>query len=125
MLFTSFGRIVIKNARHRSEEIAIDPSCSCYTCTHYSRAYLHHLFAAKEILASRLNTLHNLSYYLNLMADIRSALQEGTFADFYRNFYERRIDGPVKSHKSDNTVKSFRCKARESLGMRRIYGTLE
>jgi queuine tRNA-ribosyltransferase len=90
MLFTSFGRIVIKNARHRNEDIPIDPACTCYTCTHYSRAYLHHLFAAKEILSSRLNTLHNLSYYLKLMESMRTALREGTFADFYQNFYGSR-----------------------------------
>jgi queuine tRNA-ribosyltransferase len=90
MLFTSFGKIVIKNARHRREDIPIDPACTCYTCTHYSRAYLHHLFAAKEILSSRLNTIHNLSYYLKLMESMRTALAEGTFADFYQNFYEPR-----------------------------------
>ncbi len=90
MLFTSFGKIVIKNARHRREDIPIDPACTCYTCTHYSRAYLHHLFAAKEILSSRLNTIHNLSYYLKLMESMRTALGEGTFADFYQNFYESR-----------------------------------
>jgi queuine tRNA-ribosyltransferase len=90
MLFTSFGKIVIKNARHRREDIPIDPACACYTCTHYSRAYLHHLFAAKEILSSRLNTIHNLSYYLKLMESMRTALGEGTFADFYQNFYESR-----------------------------------
>lgn len=90
MLFTRAGRIVIKNARHRNEDGPIDPSCTCYTCTHYSRAYLHHLFSAKEILSSRLNTIHNLFYYLNLMKEIRTALQNGTFARFYQNFYEGR-----------------------------------
>jgi len=90
MLFTSFGRIVIKNARHRAEDIPVDPQCSCYTCTHYSRAYLHHLFSAREILSYRLNTLHNLSYYLNLVAAMRRALAEGTFADFYQGFYAAR-----------------------------------
>jgi len=90
MLFTSFGRIVIKNARHRSEDIPVDPHCNCYTCTHYSRAYLHHLFSAKEILSSRLNTIHNLFYYLNLMAEIRTSIKEGVFAQFYQKFYESR-----------------------------------
>jgi queuine tRNA-ribosyltransferase len=96
MLFTSFGRIVIKNAIHRRAEIPIDPDCNCYTCTHYSRAYLHHLFAAKEILASRLNTLHNLFYYLKLMESMRTALHEGTFSDFYKNFYELRYSNGNK-----------------------------
>lgn len=90
MLFTSFGKIVIRNSQHRSEEIPVDPHCTCYTCTHYSRAYLHHLFSAKEILSSRLNTLHNLSYYLNLMAEMRTSIAEGTFDHFYQKFYESR-----------------------------------
>lgn len=90
MLFTSIGRIVIKNSKHRSEDIPIDPHCNCYTCTHYSRAYLHHLFSAKEILSSRLNTIHNLFYYLNLMVEMRTAIREGTFAHFYQKFYQSR-----------------------------------
>jgi queuine tRNA-ribosyltransferase len=90
MLFTSAGKIVIKNARHKSEDISIDPHCNCYTCKHYSRAYLHHLFAAKEILSSILNTIHNLYYYLNLMAEIRTSIKEGTFARFCQKFYELR-----------------------------------
>ena len=90
MLFTSFGKIVIKNARHRSEDIPIDPHCTCYTCTHYSRAYLHHLFSAKEILSSRLNTIHNLFYYLSLIKELRMAILEGRFDHFYQKFYESR-----------------------------------
>jgi len=90
MLFTSFGRIVIKNARHRSEDIPIDPHCTCYTCTHYSRAYLHHLFSAKEILSSRLNTIHNLFYYLSLIKEMRTAIREERFNHFYQKFYELR-----------------------------------
>jgi len=90
MLFTSFGKIVIKNARHRSEDIPIDPHCTCYTCTHYSRAYLHHLFSAKEILSSRLNTIHNLFYYLSLIKEMRTAIREGRFNHFYQKFYELR-----------------------------------
>jgi len=90
MLFTSFGKIMIKNSKHRSEDIPADPHCTCYTCTHYSRAYLHHLFSAKEILSSRLNTIHNLSYYLNLMAEIRTSIREETFPHFYQKFYDSR-----------------------------------
>ena len=90
MLFTSFGKIVIKNAKHRSEDIPIDPNCSCYTCRNYSRAYLHHLFSAKEILSSRLNTLHNLAHYFNLMAEMRESIREGTFVHFYQKFYDSR-----------------------------------
>jgi queuine tRNA-ribosyltransferase len=90
MLFTRFGKIVIKNAKHRSEDMPIEPQCSCYTCTHYSRAYLHHLFSTKEILSARLNTVHYLTYYLTLMAEMRKAIGEGRFAGFYREFYEAR-----------------------------------
>ena len=94
MLFTSFGRIVIKNARHKSEDVPIDPHCTCYTCTHYSRAYLHHLFSAKEILSSRLNTIHNLFYYLSLIKEMRTAIQKERFNHFYQKFYElRNIQG--------------------------------
>jgi queuine tRNA-ribosyltransferase len=94
MLFTSFGKIVIRNARHRSEDIPIDPHCTCYTCTHYSRAYLHHLFSAKEILSSRLNTIHNLFYYLSLIKEMRTAIREERFSHFYQKFYElRNIQG--------------------------------
>jgi queuine tRNA-ribosyltransferase len=90
MLFTGSGRIVIKNARHRTEEIPVDPDCGCYTCRHYSRAYLHHLFSAREILSYRLNTIHNLFFYLNLMAAMRKALAAGTFAEFRRGFHAER-----------------------------------
>lgn len=76
-LFTSRGRIVIKHARYGSDLGPLDPSCTCYTCTTFSRAYLRHLFQAGEILASRLNTIHNLTFYLGLMAEIRRAVAEG------------------------------------------------
>jgi queuine tRNA-ribosyltransferase len=99
MLFTSFGRMVIKNARHRTEDMPVDPECGCYTCTHYSRAYLHHLFSAREILSYRLNTIHNLFFYLNLMAAMRKALSEGTFAEFRREFHAGRMDEDDSYHK--------------------------
>ena len=78
-LFTSEGRVVIKQARYAEDHGPLDPACNCYTCRNYSRAYLRHLFIAKEILAMRLNTIHNLHYYLKLMADVRAALEQGTF----------------------------------------------
>ena len=80
-LFTSEGRVVIKNARYRTDERPLDPACHCYTCQHHSRAYLRHLFLAGEILGLYLNTLHNVTYYLRLMAQIRQAIREGTLAD--------------------------------------------
>lgn len=80
-LFTSQGRVVIKNARYRTDEQPLDPDCACYTCKHHSRAYLRHLFVAGEILALYLNTLHNVTYYLQLMAQIRQAIRENRLAD--------------------------------------------
>lgn len=81
-LFTSAGRVVIKNAQYRSDERPLDAGCDCYTCQHHSRAYLRHLFMAGEILGLHLNTLHNVTYYLRLMADMRQAIRDGTLADF-------------------------------------------
>jgi queuine tRNA-ribosyltransferase len=80
-LFTSEGRVVIKNAQYRTDERPLDPVCDCYTCQHHSRAYLRHLFLAREILGLYLNTLHNVTYYLRLMAQIRHAIHQGTLAD--------------------------------------------
>lgn len=88
-LFTSTGRVVIKNAQYARDEQPIDPSCACRVCTRYSRAYLHHLFLAKEMLGVRLNTLHNLHYFAELMRGIRTAIAAGTFADFRSAFYAR------------------------------------
>ena len=71
MLFTSQGRVVIKNSRYREDQRPLDEQCSCYTCRHYSRAYLRHLFQCREILAYQLNSIHNLHYYCTLMAGMR------------------------------------------------------
>ncbi len=88
-LFTSRGKVVIKNAAHREDERPLDEECSCYTCRNYSRAYLRHLFQAREILAYHLNTIHNLHYYLHLMADIRKAIEKDSFGQFRKDFYGR------------------------------------
>ncbi len=88
-LFTHNGRIVIKNAVHFDEKGPIDPDCGCYTCRYYSRAYLRHLFMAGEILALRLNTIHNLYFYQNLMEKIREAIRENRLDSFREEFYER------------------------------------
>ena len=80
-LFTRFGDVKIKNARFKTEQGPLDPTCSCYTCKKFSRAYLHHLFRAGEILSSILNTIHNLHYYQTLMAEMRSAIENGQFAN--------------------------------------------
>ncbi|MCI5193774.1 MAG: tRNA guanosine(34) transglycosylase Tgt [Candidatus Electrothrix sp. AU1_5] len=90
MLFTSQGRVVIKNSRYREDQRPVDEQCTCYTCRHYSRAYLRHLFQCREILAYQLNSIHNLHYYCTLMADMRQAIREDRFVDFRRNFYVQR-----------------------------------
>jgi queuine tRNA-ribosyltransferase len=89
-LFTSFGRVVIKQARYVRDEQPIDPSCGCPVCARYSRAYLHHLFQIKEMLSSRLNTIHNLWYFAELMRQIRSAIAQGTLSSFRDEFYRIR-----------------------------------
>ena len=80
-LFTSRGRLIIKHARWRSDKRPLDEDCTCFTCQNYSRAYLRHLYVAKDSLASRLLSIHNLHYYQRLMARIRRSVEEGTFAD--------------------------------------------
>ncbi len=90
MLFTSQGRLVIKNACFQHDQRPLDEHCGCYTCRHYSRAYLRHLFQSREILACQLNSIHNLHYYCALMASMRKAIREDCFLDFRRNFYDQR-----------------------------------
>jgi queuine tRNA-ribosyltransferase len=79
-LFTRFGDIRIRNARFRDDTAPLDERCGCYTCRHFTRAYLYHLDKTKEILGARLNTLHNLHYYQELMQDLRKAIEAGTFS---------------------------------------------
>jgi queuine tRNA-ribosyltransferase len=81
-LFTSRGVVKIRNARYASDTRPLDPDCDCYTCRHYSLAYLRHLEKCGEILGSRLNTIHNLHYYQSVMSDIREAISVGRLADF-------------------------------------------
>ena len=92
-LFTRFGDIKIKNARHKDEDLPLDASCTCYTCSHFSRAYLHHLHRAGEILGARLNTIHNLHYYLQLMRELRVAIEENRFASYVAQFRRDRQTG--------------------------------
>ncbi len=89
-LFTSAGKLAIKQARFRDDENPLDPECNCYTCRHYSRAYLRHLFLAGELLVYRLLTLHNLHFYLKFMEDIRQAIRKDRFSEFRKNFYQRK-----------------------------------
>lgn len=84
--FTARGRVVVKNATYSSDFSPLDPECSCYACTHFSRAYLRHLFNAGEILAPRLVTQHNLQFYQGLMKKLREAIREGRYGAFRKNF---------------------------------------
>ena len=92
-LFTRFGDLKIKNARHKDEDMPLDETCTCYACQNFSRAYLHHLHRAGEILGARLNTIHNLHYYLELMREMRVAIEAGSFADFQQRFRQERSQG--------------------------------
>ena len=92
-LFTRFGDIRIRNARYRNDQKPLDDTCQCYTCRHFSRAYLHHLNRVGEILGAQLSTIHNLHYYLQLMAEMRSAIEEGTFNLFRARFSADRQRG--------------------------------
>jgi queuine tRNA-ribosyltransferase len=83
-LFTASGKLSIKQAQYAEDGRPVEEGCGCYTCLHYSRAYLRHLYLSREILSSRLNTIHNLYYYMSLMERIREALREGQFSDFHR-----------------------------------------
>ena len=84
-LFTSLGRIKIRNAQYKADFTPLDPNCVCYTCQHFTRAYLRHLYVENEILAHRLHTLHNLHFYLSLMKGIRHTIREGTFTKLKGN----------------------------------------
>ena len=85
-LFTSEGVVKIRNAKYKKDTGPLDPNCGCSTCSNYSRSYLHHLQKTNEILGSRLNTLHNLFYYQELMQSMRSAIQANTFSTFRKSF---------------------------------------
>jgi queuine tRNA-ribosyltransferase len=91
LLFTNHEKVVIKNARYREDASPLDATCDCYTCKNYSRAYLRHLFMAREILAMILNTIHNVRYYMHLMEQIREAIRGGRYADFKRTFMKRNL----------------------------------
>src|SRR5438552_2554957 len=95
-LFTRHGDVKIRNARYRDDTRALDGTCPCYTCAHFSRSYLHHLQKVNEILGARLNTLHNLHYYQTLMRELRSAVAERRLADCIGAFREaRRKSGKI------------------------------
>ncbi len=91
-LFTTFGVVKIRNAQYEFDTKPIDENCACYTCQNYSRAYLRHLDKCKEMLGSRLNTIHNLHYYLNLMQGLRDAIERRELDLFVKEFYAKRMN---------------------------------
>jgi queuine tRNA-ribosyltransferase len=92
-LFTRFGDLKLRNARYRADLEPVEPGCTCPTCRQFSRAYLHHLQRVNEILGARLNTLHNLHFYLGLMRNARAAIEAGGFEAFRREFSQSRARG--------------------------------
>ncbi len=92
-LCTQTGTINIRNSRFKQDTKEIDPGCTCYTCQNFSRAYLRHLFMSKELLAYRLNTIHNIHYYTRLMACMREAIADERFLSFRKEFYSHRCVG--------------------------------
>lgn len=96
-LFTHQGVVKIRNAKYRDDDSPLDPACDCYTCTHYSRAYLYHLDRCDEMLGPRLNTIHNLHYYHRLMADMRAHIETGRFGAFAADFLASAAGAPKSS----------------------------
>jgi len=92
-LFTRFGDLRLRNARFRDDKRPIDETCGCYACGNFSRAYVHHLQRVDEILGARLATIHNLHYYLSLMAEMRDAIAVGGFEQFRQRFAQDRARG--------------------------------
>jgi len=88
--FTSFGKVVIRNAQYERDVRPIDQECGCYTCRNFTRAYLRHLFNAGEVLALRLGTIHNLFFYLDLMRNVRASIEQGRFREFKKEFLLKR-----------------------------------
>jgi len=89
------GKLVIRNAKYKEDFTPLDPSCSCYTCRTFTRAYIRHLFNVDEILGLRLTTIHNLAYLLDLMKQVRQAIKDDNLADlreeFYRNYMSDQL----------------------------------
>jgi queuine tRNA-ribosyltransferase len=92
-MFIRSGTINISNARYREDTGPLDPDCTCYTCRSYSRAYLRHLYLARELLAYRLNTIHNVHYFTDFIHRIRRAILADEFESFRRDFYRQREAG--------------------------------
>jgi queuine tRNA-ribosyltransferase len=101
LLFTSEGKINIKGARYAEDEGPVDPNCGCRVCARYSRAYLRHLFAANELLAQVLNTVHNLAYYLDTMGRVRHSIELG--GSFLSGLRSHSVNSPAHTQREDPT----------------------
>jgi queuine tRNA-ribosyltransferase len=89
-LYVTDGIVKLRNSANKTDTRPLDAACGCYTCRNYSRAYLHHLDKCNEILGARLNTLHNLTYYQQLMSGLRDAIESRSLETFRRDFYHQR-----------------------------------
>ena len=92
-VFTSRGKLVVKNAANAYDHGPMDPECTCYACRNFSRAYMRHLFAADEMLGARLASLHSLTFYVTMMREMRAAIIKGDFGDWRRSFLSRYEEG--------------------------------
>ena len=93
-VLTSRGAVTIRNAHHATSMKPLDESCSCYTCSNYTRAYIRHLYKSREMLSARLCTLHNLHYYLGLVKRARAAIVAGRFGEFYAEYWAAQVEDP-------------------------------
>jgi len=106
-LFTRFGDLKLRNASYKNDERPLDPTCTCYACKNFSRAYLHHLQKVNEILGAQLNTIHNIHYYLNLMSEIRISLENHQFREFTQQFQNDRQIGTLENPSLDSFGKNL------------------
>ncbi len=106
-LFTRFGDLKLRNAQSKNDERPLDPTCSCYCCKNFSRAYLHHLQKVNEILGAQLNTIHNIHYYLNLMSEIRVSLEKDAFLEFTLEFENNRKMGTTDDVYAQTSIKTI------------------
>jgi queuine tRNA-ribosyltransferase len=104
LLFTSEGKINIKGARYAADQGPLDPNCGCRVCARYSRAYLRHLFAAREVLGQVLNSIHNLAYYLDTMQRVRHSIELGEFTGFLSGLWSRNLNSPARAQREDPTI---------------------
>jgi len=104
-LFTRFGDLKLRNAQYKNDERPLDPTCSCYCCRNFSRAYLHHLQKVNEILGAQLNSIHNIHYYLNLMSEIRNSLENDAFLEFTLEFEKNRQIGTSDEFSAQSSSK--------------------